>query len=67
MSSAMGIRVAHSACSAVIAPVATSSRRICAGGGAMNLEATSTRDTLAMIRFAATIRPDSSRKSPATR
>ena len=29
MSSAIGIRVAHSACSAVTAPVATSSRRIC--------------------------------------
>ena len=31
MSSAIGMRVAHSACSAVIAPVATSSRSICAG------------------------------------
>ncbi len=38
-----------------------------AGGGAMNLEATSTRETLAMMRLAATTRPESSRRSPATR
>ncbi len=67
MSSAIGIRVAHSACSGVISPFWTSSRRNRSGGGAMNLEATSTRETLAMIRLGATIRPDPSRRRPATR
>ena len=67
MSSAIGIRAAHSACSGVISPAATSSRRNCAGGGAMNLDATSTRETLAMIRFGATTRPEPSRRMPATR
>ncbi len=42
----------------------TSSRRNFAGGGARNFEATSTRETLAMIRFGATISPDSSRCRP---
>ena len=41
----------------MISPAATSSRSIFAGGGARNLEATSTRETLAMIRFGATTRP----------
>ena len=48
----MGMRPAHNACSAVISPVATSSRRNRSGGGAMNFDATSTREILAMIRFA---------------
>ena len=66
-SSAIGIRAAHSACSGVISPAATRARRNFAGGGARNFEATSTRDTLAMIRFGATTRPGASRWMPWTR
>ena len=60
-SSAIGIRPAHSACSGVISPESTSARRHFAGGGAKNFDATSTRDTLAMIRLAGTTRPEASR------
>jgi hypothetical protein len=66
-SAAIGMRPAHSACSGVISPEATSSRSNRGGGGARNFEATSTRETLAMIRFGATTRPAPSSDRPWTR
>ena len=50
----------------MMCPESTSSRRNCAGGGAMNFDATSTRDTLAMIRLGTITRPEASRLIPAT-